>query len=72
MNLKYRAILKDPGNTTLERPVQIFSATRPPIDEWAEKVLNIAIFAAAYVEVFEVVETKIDIIRKNGTKIEAR
>lgn len=55
---RYRAILIDSGNTTQERPLQIFGNDRAEIDRWAETVLKKAISPDALVEVYRTIETK--------------
>lgn len=64
--LNFRAILVDPGNTTAERPNQIFGTSRPEINEWADKVLATAIAKNAAVLVYQTVESQVDIITKRG------
>jgi hypothetical protein len=65
--LRYRAILTDPGNAAAERPVQIFSNSRVGemgVDAWAEKVLQSAVAADAFVDVYQNIEQRVAIIRK--------
>jgi hypothetical protein len=61
---RYRALLIDPGNTTQERPVQIFGNDRTEIDRWAANVLRQAVSLDAVVNVYQTVEQHIAIIRK--------
>jgi len=62
--MKYRAILNDPGNSTIERPKQIYGQAKPAIDEWAATVLQGAVSDDATVEIYETVEKRIDTIAK--------
>ncbi len=61
---RFRALLIDSGNTTQERPVQIFGNDRAKIDEWAEAVLNAAVSPDAAVLVYMTLEQQIAIIPK--------
>jgi hypothetical protein len=61
---RYRAILIDSGNTTQERPVQIFGNDRAKIDEWAQAVLNAAVSPDAVVWVYQTIEQQIALIPK--------
>lgn len=58
--MKYRAILIDPGNSAQDRPLQTFSNDRNVINEWAEKVLRNAVSEQAYVDIFQNLEQRIE------------
>jgi len=62
--MKYRAILNDPGNLTAERPVQILSNSLDDVKEWAGMQLQKVVSDSAFVDVYQNVETRIEIIRK--------
>ena len=61
--MKYRAILIDPGNSNQERPVQILTNSRPDVDHWAAGVLSRAVSEEAAVNVYQIEERQIDILR---------
>lgn len=61
---RFRAILIDAGNTTQERPVQIFGNDRAEIDRWAAAVLQSAVSPEAVVWVYQTIETQIALITK--------
>jgi len=61
---RYRAILIDPGNTTQERPLQVFGNDRQVIDDWTQNVLKSAIASDARVDVFQTIESKIAMVFK--------
>ena len=61
---RFRALLDDPGNTTQERPQQIFGNDRAEIDRWADVVLRRAISPDAVVKVFETVESQVARVTK--------
>ena len=63
-SLQYRARLIDPGNTTAERPVEIFGSNRRDMDEWSAKVLASAVADNAVVNLYQMVEQHIAIIHK--------
>ena len=75
--MRFRAILHDPGNANAERPVQILSNSRGStgdiigIDEWAAKVLDKAISADAYVNVYQTIEERVAVIMKPKTEPKA-
>ena len=62
--LRYRAILLDPGETTSERPVQIFGNSRAEVIDWANNVLKHAISPAAVVNIYETIEQQCQIVVK--------
>ena len=62
--LQFRALLVDPGNTTQERPVQIFATNRAEIDSWAALVLDKAVSKTAAVLVYQTVEQQCGMIIK--------
>ena len=64
MELRYRALLVDLGDTTAERPVQIFGNDRAEIDRWAEQVLSKAVADNAAVMVYQTIETQVGLIPK--------
>lgn len=61
--LTFRATFNDPGDKTLDRPVQIFSSTRKEIDEWVQKKLEGG-GDTAYCLIYETIEELRDIKRK--------
>lgn len=61
---RFRALLIDSGNTTQERPVQIFGNDRAEIDRWAAAVLQAAISPEAVVCVYQTIETQVALIVK--------
>jgi hypothetical protein len=61
---RYRAILIDTGNTTQERPLQIFGNDRAIIDDWANKVLAAAISPDAVVWVYQTIEQQVALVTK--------
>jgi hypothetical protein len=65
---RYRAILIDSGNTTQERPVQIFGNDRSIIDDWAKAVLATAVSPEAVVWVYQTVEQQVALIVKPKTE----
>jgi hypothetical protein len=65
--MTYRAILIDPSNLKLERPVQIYGRDRKQIDTWAHSVLGHAVSPDAHVEIYETVETRVDTIKREGS-----
>ena len=61
---RFRAILIDAGNTTQERPLQIFGNDRAEIDRWADTVLRQAVSPDAVVWVYQTVEMQVGLINK--------
>jgi len=68
MTLQFRALLIDPGDTTQERPVQIFGSSRGEIDRWAEQVLAKAKSPTANVTIYQTSEVKIATVWKGQAK----
>jgi hypothetical protein len=60
--MRYRAVLIDPGVVNPERPVQILDDVWQEIERWANLVLEKAVAADAFVNVWETREEKIKII----------
>lgn len=56
-DIRYRAILVDPGNLTPERPIQTFANSPESVDDWARAHLSRTISEESRVDVFTVVET---------------
>jgi hypothetical protein len=61
---RYRAILFDSGNTTQERPIQIFGNDRAKLEEWAEVVLKTAVSPNAGVLIYQTIEQQVGLIPK--------
>jgi hypothetical protein len=61
---RYRAILIDAGNTTQERPLQIFGNDRAVVDDWANKVIQSAISPDAVVWIYQTIEQQVALIVK--------
>lgn len=59
--MRYRAVLRDKGNTTPERPTQIMGNNRDEIDRWALQVLKTA-QEGAVVDVYETFESRIAVL----------
>lgn len=70
-NLKFRAVLCDPGAISQERPIQIYGNSRADIDSWAEKVLGTSVSKNAAVLVYQTVETQVGIINRPKPATEA-
>lgn len=64
--LKYRALFDDPGAKDQERPMQILTNSLEEVKRWAAGKLGSAVAETAVVHVYMIVETKIDLITKNG------
>jgi hypothetical protein len=62
--MKYRARLIDPGNTVVERPVEVFSHSRFQLEAWARTVLKKALSDQAAVLLYQSTEVQIAIIPK--------
>jgi hypothetical protein len=56
---RFRGLLIDPGAANQERPVQVFGNNRADIEEWARRVLGVAVSEKAVVVVYETVENEI-------------
>lgn len=61
--LKFRATFNDPGDKTLDRPVQVFASTRAEIDHWVKKKLE-AGGEQCYCLIYETSEQLTGLIRK--------
>jgi len=61
---RFRAILIDTGNTTQERPLQIFGNDRATMEEWAHTVLESAVSPDAVVWIYQTIERQVGLITK--------
>jgi hypothetical protein len=61
---RYRARFIDPGDTTSERPVQVYGNDWQQIEQWATNILMTAKSPDAIVNVFETSEHHIKLFTK--------
>lgn len=62
--MKYRAVLIDPGNTTADRPQQIYGMDYRELQSWAKLVIAKAVSPDAFVSIYETREELIQLIHK--------
>lgn len=65
-NIRYRAILTDPGNLHPERPVQVFGNDLAEVERWAGVTLAKA-GKDSWVDIFQTSETRIERVEKPKT-----